>query len=127
MSSFVQRQAHRALVLVVGEVHLLGLASGDYAFHLGRDQARDPGEPLHKPHLRVALADLLAEVLLGSGRNHAPEDDDVDVLDVVVVQDIVELIRGVRWVTFAAQDLDGFEKNARAAADHENPAQIIRG
>ena len=92
----MQRQVHRALVLVVDDVAVVGLASGDHALDLGCDQAGDPGESLHERYVRVALADLLAEVLLGAGRNHAPEGDDADVLSVVVVQDVIELIRGVR-------------------------------
>lgn len=92
----MQRQVHRALVLVVDDVAVVRLASGDHALDLGCDQAGDSGEPLNERHVRVALADLLAEVLLGAGRNHAAEDDDVDVFGVVVVQDAVELIRGVR-------------------------------
>jgi SAM-dependent methyltransferase len=82
----MQRQVDRAPFLVVADGHRVRVASRDDALDLGRDQAGDPGEPLHERHVRVAHADLLAQMLLGAGRNHAAEDDDVDVLGVVIVK-----------------------------------------
>ena len=123
VSGVIQIQLHQSSFRVVGDHALVRRVSPSDALDLGRDEAGDPGDALDEGHLRVAYSDLFAEVPLGVRRNHAAENENVDVGDVVVVQDAVELIGGVREESFASQDLDGFDEDVRAPSDDEDSAR----
>jgi hypothetical protein len=75
------------------------------ALNLGGDEAGDSGESLDEGDVAVDLGDLFCEVLLGVRRNHATEDDDIDVRGVVLRQHLVELVGRVCVEALASQDV----------------------
>jgi hypothetical protein len=75
------------------------------ALNLGGDEACDSGESLYEGDVAVDLGDLFSEVLLGVRRNHATEDDDIDVRGVVLRQHLVELVRCICVEALASQDV----------------------
>jgi hypothetical protein len=69
----------------------------------------------------VDLGDLFSEVLLGVSRNHATEDDDIDVRGVVLGQYLIELVCCICVEALAAQDVGSLKDHAWASADDQNP------
>jgi len=91
------------------------------ALNLGGDETGDSGESLYEGDAAVGLGDLSFEMLLGVERNHATEDDDIDVRGVVRRQHLVELVCCICAKALASQDVRGVKDHAWASADDQNP------
>jgi hypothetical protein len=91
------------------------------------DQSRDARVALDEGHGRVLGRDLLPEVLLGVGRHHSPEDDEVELPGIEQVEGAVELVGGSCGVALFPQDRHRLGQHALASPDHQDPGRTVRG
>src|SRR5262245_35022105 len=121
-----ERHSHGSLAEVVLDFDVRQDIRGD-CFDLGDDDASDADESLDEDYLGVAFGDLVAQVLLGVGGDHATEDEHVEIADVVVVEHGLELVGRICEVAPGAQQVDSGHENVGAAPDDEDASRLVGG